>query len=101
MPTKPPRVGGLTPKRVRWDDSNRTTTQRGYGADWQRVRNAYIAEHPLCCDPMQLHTDRVVPADDVDHIIPLSEGGERLAWSNLRSVCRACHVRVTHGKKNG
>ncbi|AEV52281.1 hypothetical protein [Nocardia phage NBR1] len=30
-------------------------------------------------------------ADDVDHIIELSNGGNAIDWNNLQSLCRAHH----------
>ena len=35
------------------------------------------------------------PAVDVDHILPLADGGEPYDFDNLRSLCHACHSRVT------
>lgn len=34
---------------------------------------------------------------EVDHITPLSEGGERYAGSNLRTLCHDCHLAIGGG----
>lgn len=34
-------------------------------------------------------------AEDVDHIVPLAQGGEPYALGNLQSLCRACHHHKT------
>lgn len=54
-----------------------------YGAEWQRVRAAYLAEHPACarCG---------APATDVHHVVPLRAGGTH-DEANLQSLCRPCH----------
>lgn len=38
---------------------------------------------------------RVTPATEVDHIVPLRQGGARLDRSNLQSLCRPCHAQKT------
>lgn len=98
MPTKPPSMGKrkqAKPWNWKPDAERASTTARGYGWDWQKLRNQYIAQNPICCDPLKLHPNRVIPATDVDHVIPLAQGGARLEWSNLRSLCRECHRQVT------
>jgi len=37
----------------------------------------------------------VTPVDEVDHVIPLQEGGGRLDPANLRSLCRKHHATKT------
>lgn len=66
---------------------------RGYDSAWRRLRNAYIRQHPIC--EMQHECDGD-PADEVDHIIPIADGGERLDEDNLQSLCKACHTHKTH-----
>lgn len=67
-----------------------TSTERGYGYDWQRLRALHIAEHPLCaaCEQEGL----VEPAVDVDHVIPhCGDDALRLDPTNLRSLCKRHH----------
>lgn len=69
-----------------------SSSQRGYGSAWREIRDRFIRENPLCifCQA----EGRIVPATDVDHIIAKRDGG-RDEWSNLRSLCHACHSRRT------
>jgi 5-methylcytosine-specific restriction protein A len=59
---------------------------------WRRLRRQKLAETPMCehCRP------RIVPATQVDHIVPISEGGPPFPnLDGLRSLCASCHSRVT------
>jgi len=69
-------------------DHNRT-----YGRRWHKIRDLYIAKHPLCelCEA----DGKLVPAVLVHHKIPTADGGTHVD-SNLQSLCRPCHDRVTH-----
>ena len=72
---------------TRANDSRQTTTQRGYGSDWQRISKLKRQQTPVC------EVCRVALAEDVDHIIPFSGIHDplRTAWDNLQSICRTCH----------
>lgn len=76
-------------KTIKQHDPRPNANARGYDRHWQKVRAEYIAEHPLCEDC--LDQGKTTPVYDVDHIIPLSQGGERLDKENMRSLCRKCH----------
>ena len=65
-----------------------TSTDRGYGADWRRIRNSYIAKHRTCEGCGQ------APSYEVDHIVSKRRGGTN-DESNLRALCQACHRRKT------
>lgn len=99
MPTRPPihRPAGMRApqERRRFDDQQRgTSAQRGYDADWRRVRLRHLQQHPLClfCEA----DGRITPATDVDHIVSIAEAPEyRLDPTNLRSLCQSCHSRRT------
>jgi len=66
-----------------------TTTERGYGTDWQKLRAIKIEQDPLC--QIKTHCDGTV-ATEVDHIIPIEDRPDlRLEWSNLQSACKACN----------
>ena len=41
----------------------------------------------------------LVAANEVDHIIPLCIGGERLDPANLQCLCRPCHQQKTREDK--
>jgi len=72
-------------------------TRKRYGRAWKRIRDRYIAAHPLCeqCDV----AGRIVPAQEVHHIIPLSEGGTHAA-DNLMALCTPCHSGFTLAENN-
>jgi len=60
---------------------------------WQRLRRAKLAQQPICqdCAPRL-----VIPATDVDHVVPISEGGEPFPpLDGLAAYCHSCHSRKT------
>lgn len=100
MPTAPKPTGyQQRPARKAWATTTGTNKQRGYGADWQKLRNAYIAEHPLCevCEQRGVVCD----ADEVHHVTSFNGVGDplRLDWCNLQAVCKRCHQRATGGRR--
>ena len=65
-----------------------TTKQRGYGADWERFRKAFLADpdHALCADC------RMEPSTDVHHVKKIVDFPElRLVESNCLGLCGKCH----------
>lgn len=66
----------------------------GYGYRWRKLRDAFIARHPICADPFELHGDQIVPATQVDHIIPRKRGGTD-EEPNLQALCAHCHSTKT------
>lgn len=81
-------------KRHGWKHTQ-TRQQRGYDAAWLRLRDRYIAEHPLCeqCEA----EGRITIAEQVDHIREFAGRDDplRLDWGNLRSLCERCHMTKT------
>lgn len=67
-------------------------SNKRYGRAWKRIRDRYIEAHPLCEECKR--NGILTPAEEVHHITPLSKGGgnER---SNLMSLCKSCHSRIT------
>ncbi|MDP2338045.1 MAG: HNH endonuclease signature motif containing protein [Bacteroidota bacterium] len=66
---------------------------------WRKLTKAYRRAHPLCeCAECQL---RVVPlpSEHTDHIVPVKDGGEPLAWDNLQALNRVCHNRKSAKEK--
>jgi 5-methylcytosine-specific restriction endonuclease McrA len=58
-------------------------------AKWKRTREAVLFAQPLCacgCEGI---------ATDVDHIVPLDEGGDPWDMTNLQGLTAACHGRKT------
>lgn len=80
-------------RRAQVDAERPNSRERGYDAAWRALRAQVLREEPTC---------RLCPAVSVDvhHIVPIARGGERLDRSNLMSLCRACHSRVTMRLEN-
>lgn len=68
---------------------------RTRGAAWQRLRVEVLRDaNGLCqCEDCRTH-GRLRPAHEVDHIVPLWEGGTD-DRNNLQAINRQCHVRKT------
>lgn len=81
-------------QRHTWVDSRRgTSSERGYDADWRKVRRAKLAAEPLCEECRKQKRIRV--ATEVHHIRTIEEAPElRLEWSNLMSLCKPCHSAI-------
>ena len=68
---------------------------------WKKVRAAFVADFPLCCDPFDLHKHGPETTDDVHHVLPVATHPHlALTRSNLRPLCRPCHLRRTAGQAN-
>ncbi len=61
--------------------------ERGYDAEWERLRAKYLAANPFCFACGE-------PSTDVDHIVPKSLGGSD-DEDNLQALCHRCHSRKT------
>ncbi|MEG2344206.1 MAG: HNH endonuclease signature motif containing protein [Acidaminococcaceae bacterium] len=66
--------------------------KRRYGRAWKRIRDRYIAAHPLCENCQK--QGKLTKAEEVHHILPLSRGGTHVD-TNLMALCKACHSRIT------
>ena len=76
--------GATCPCRPAWE--NRPRAARQGGTKWRNRRRSQLRMHPIC----QVDGCRWV-ATEVDHIIPLSQGGDEFAWENLFSICAEHH----------
>lgn len=90
------RRGGKCDAHAREDDRRRgSARERGYDADWDRCRDAFLEAHPLCDDCGELATE-------VDHEISVRDAPElRLDWTNLRPKCKKHHSRKTVARDGG
>ena len=72
--------------------AQRRDYNKQYDRRWQKIRDLYISKHPLCerCEA----AGRLVPAEEVHHITPLSDGGDHRD-SNLQALCKSCHSSIT------
>lgn len=73
-------------------------TNKRYGASWRKIRSMYVKAHPFC--EKCAEDGRLVPVEEVHHILPLVEGGTN-EFINLMSLCHACHnsIHNTMGRK--
>ena len=81
----------------------RTAKDIRSSTQWQKVRDIKIRRTPLCEDPMQRHLNQPIAAREVDHIVPLGQGGAPFDYENLQSLCVSCHAvksrRETHATR--
>ena len=72
-----------------YDQHHRNTAAKAFyaSADWQRAREKQLTALPVC------QRCGIVFANTVHHVKPLSQctPAERLAPSNLKSLCAPCH----------
>lgn len=66
---------------------------------WKRIRAQQLRREPLCAMCMERGVAK--PAVDVDHVVPLADGGEPFAFENMRSLCHEDHARVTAAARLG
>lgn len=105
LQTLKPKLQVLDTRRVptmqagSWRTEGMTSTQRGYGYKWQKAREQFLRENPLCvvCQAEGL----VVVATVVDHIVP-HRGDQSLFWrrTNWQSLCSTHHSRDKQREEN-
>ncbi len=99
MPTRPQvhrpaHLPSPSQARRQYDTQRGSSTKRGYGRDWQKVRAAVLADEPLC--RVCMARGRVTEANEVHHELPICKRPDlRLVRSNLISLCRPCHSSIT------
>ncbi len=77
----------------RHDAGRGSSSDRGYGGNWPRLRSRQLAQHPRCAMC-------AAKATQVDHVVPIARGGTH-DRSNLRSLCASCHSRKTNREDRG
>ena len=81
-----------------WRTPGQSSTQRGYGYRWQKAREQFLHDSPLCvyCERQGLVTAATV----VDHKIP-HRGDRDLFWdqANWQSLCKTCHDSVKRAEE--
>lgn len=97
MRQRPPRLRVGKPSAIprAWveaKDKRGSAHSRGYGASWRKLREAVLDAEPLCRWCSQ--RGRVTPAQEVDHIIPLRDGGTN-ELDNLQPLCDLHHRQKT------
>lgn len=56
---------------------------------WRKLSALYRKSNPVCVQCAK--QGRTVPADVVDHITPILDGGDPYDEDNLQSLCNSCH----------
>lgn len=77
-----------------YDRRRGSAASRGYDYLWTKVRKRALERDNYTCVAC-LAEDRVTEATDVDHIIAIAKGGDRLSLKNLQSLCASCHSKKT------
>lgn len=92
---------GKLPKQSSWDKHHggKTTTQKGYGWAWQKLRVQILRRDSGLCQSC-LKAGRWVTATEVDHIKPKAQGGTD-SQDNLMSLCIDCHKAKTAKDSRG
>ena len=81
-----------------YDRTRESPSKRGYDRRWKRLRRWFLIRHSLCEECKR--NGVLTVATEVDHIKPLSQGGERLDPANLQALCKPCHSRKTGREKH-
>lgn len=66
------------------------------GRPWRRKRDRVLDRDGRLCQPCKA-AGRLTLADQVDHVVPLAEGGSD-DDSNLQAICGGCHKAKTHAE---
>lgn len=72
---------------------NTTATIRTRGSAWMKIRERIMNRDEGICQTCRREA-RLSIASQVDHIIPLNQGGKDVD-NNLEAICDECHKRKT------
>lgn len=80
----PPKYGKTYGQRKNWL-KNEEDARIYNGSRWRKFRLQYIQRHPFCvrCNKSGYY---------VDHIKPISEGGDIYNEMNLQTLCKRCNA---------
>ena len=78
------------------DRNNRRSESRSVylSAAWRKVRAQQLSEEPYC-EGIDHGRACPYPATEVDHRIPIVEGGKPFDRENLQSLCKSHHSKKT------
>lgn len=74
------------PKQIRQNNNQSFYNSKA----WRMTRKFYIKDNPLC--EMCKRKGQTTAGQMVDHIKPISMGGNMLHISNLQTLCNKCHA---------
>ncbi len=75
--------------KKKYDAERESASERGYDANWHKVSRMHLNEFPLCQE-CEKH-GKITAAILTHHIRRIVDGGDRLEWENLESLCVECH----------
>ena len=89
----------LTDEYRRIERYRGSAASRGYNYQWTQLRQRVLRRRPFCvvCERAGV----IQLAQELDHIVPLVQGGSRLDEANLQPLCRVCHAAKTAGENGG
>ena len=89
-----PRLPLMCDVPVRTLSAKAGASERVRGGTWARIRNQVLVRDAYTCQGC----GRVSADNEVDHIMPLEQGGHPTALSNLQTLCKGpdgCHAKKT------
>ena len=86
------------PKKQHNWNHKKSTTQRGYGHQWRKLRDSVMRRDQGLCQ-VCLAIGKYTPADEVDHVTPKAAGGSEEP-DNLQAICKPCHAEKTAKESN-
>lgn len=78
--------------RTKTTEDRSSPCKRGYDRQWQEVRALALQRDRFQCCELGCYQQ----ATQVDHRVPMSEGGAQYDLDNLQSMCDSCHSRKTN-----
>ena len=78
-----------TPNQSRTNNNNRKVYDSARWRGENGIRMQKLRMNPFC--EICYSKNNIVPASDIDHIKPISVGGEPFNFNNLQSLCNNCH----------
>ncbi len=81
-------------------DRRPSAARRGYNSKWRAIRARFLAAYPTCAAITATGRICGATATDVDHIVPLRQGGTN-DWDNLQPLCHSHHSEKTDRHDGG
>jgi 5-methylcytosine-specific restriction endonuclease McrA len=83
-------------REKRHGSHDKSTTERGYGWDWQCFRATVIRERPICEWMDTEHPGIVKPSIELHHLTKIKHAPDRrLDPENVVALCEQCHDAAT------
>ena len=91
-------------KRESWVHNGKSASERGYGADWRKIRKRILIRDDYLCQECK-RNGVITNGTMVDHIINKANGGTNRD-DNLECICKKCHtvktkIESSKGRLNG